>query len=216
LSTAHRPLDSAALADWQGDPEIRDFNRSRFAHARRLSEFAPEPQLRRRGWYRGQFTEAGLQHCIMQDVRAGLGRARILAIRALGAPDFDVQECEFFERTALHMDTAHHAFHPHLLRNPARADAVVTFDFGVPAAGEDACDAVEDRLLACGLTQAEARIAATLADGCAIREGAARLGLSVNTVKTHLKRIYEKLSISRLTELVYCVGRMRDPSRPDD
>jgi DNA-binding CsgD family transcriptional regulator len=52
-----------------------------------------------------------------------------------------------------------------------------------------------------GLTQAEAKVALAASSGLSIPETANRLGLSPNTIKTHLRRIFAKTGTSRQTEL---------------
>jgi len=52
------------------------------------------------------------------------------------------------------------------------------------------------------LTGSEARIALAAASGESPGKIAARLRLSANTIKTHLRRVYEKLGIHRQAELV--------------
>lgn len=52
-----------------------------------------------------------------------------------------------------------------------------------------------------GLTSAEARFACELNVDEDIEASAGRMGISANTAKTHLKRIYEKTGASRRTEL---------------
>lgn len=51
------------------------------------------------------------------------------------------------------------------------------------------------------LTPAEARVAASLAHGSSAVDAAEALGVSVNTVKTHLRRVFEKTGVSRQAEL---------------
>ena len=53
-----------------------------------------------------------------------------------------------------------------------------------------------------GLTPSEARIGALLAKGICLTEIGERLGVSVNTVKTHLRGIYEKLDTGKQAQLV--------------
>lgn len=53
-----------------------------------------------------------------------------------------------------------------------------------------------------GLTPAEARVALELLQGHRVSQAARRLGTSPNTVKTQLQRVYEKLLVSRQSELV--------------
>jgi DNA-binding CsgD family transcriptional regulator len=52
-----------------------------------------------------------------------------------------------------------------------------------------------------GLTLAEVRVAFIVATGTSISGAARRLKVSVNTVKTHLRHVYEKTGTNRLAEL---------------
>ena len=62
-------------------------------------------------------------------------------------------------------------------------------------------------LAALRLTNQEVRVLAALADGGSNKEIARALGLSPNTVKTHIANLYGKLEVSRRTQ---AVGRARD------
>ena len=53
-----------------------------------------------------------------------------------------------------------------------------------------------------GITGREREVLGLLADGRSNKEIAARLGLSPNTVKTHLARLFEKLGAGRRTEAI--------------
>jgi DNA-binding CsgD family transcriptional regulator len=57
-----------------------------------------------------------------------------------------------------------------------------------------------------GLTPAEARVALCAASGATIPETARRLNVSVNTVKTHLTKVFAKTGTSRKTELARLMG----------
>jgi DNA-binding CsgD family transcriptional regulator len=59
-----------------------------------------------------------------------------------------------------------------------------------------------------GLTLAEARVALAFASGTTIPVAAHRLKVSVNTVKTHLRRVYEKTGTSRQAELSRLVAML--------
>ncbi len=61
-----------------------------------------------------------------------------------------------------------------------------------------------------GLTRAEARVATRLAAGKTVADIAAELGVSVETVRTHLKRAYHKTGVRRQAELVRLVLGERD------
>lgn len=53
-----------------------------------------------------------------------------------------------------------------------------------------------------GLSPSEASVAALLLQGLSLAEAAARLGLSLPTVRTYLKRIFSKTGVNRQAELV--------------
>lgn len=97
-----------------------------------------------------------------------------------------------------------------------------------PGAGEGALaiifPAVEatDRLWAnmresFGLTPAETRLAARLKDGLTLKEASADLGVTINTVRNQLRAIFDKVGLSRqsdliraLTQLSSLAGSLRD------
>lgn len=61
-----------------------------------------------------------------------------------------------------------------------------------------------------GLTPAEHRIALNLLDGINVTAIAARLGVGVGTVRTHVRRIYQKIDVGSREELLcalrpYCI-----------
>ena len=63
-----------------------------------------------------------------------------------------------------------------------------------PAAASDGGDA---------LTEREFEVLTFIAKGFSYHEGAAMLGVSANTVRTHIKRIYRKLAVNSRSEAVY-------------
>jgi DNA-binding CsgD family transcriptional regulator len=71
-----------------------------------------------------------------------------------------------------------------------------------------------------GLTRAEARLAAQLVRGQTLEQAAADQGVSLNTVRTHLKRIFVKTDTARQADLVSLLLsgvealRVLDPGRP--
>ncbi len=58
-----------------------------------------------------------------------------------------------------------------------------------------------------GLTAREAAVAALLLEGIDLAEAAERLGVSMNTVRTHLRLIFEKTDTHRQAELVRLLSR---------
>jgi DNA-binding CsgD family transcriptional regulator len=53
-----------------------------------------------------------------------------------------------------------------------------------------------------GLTPAQAKLAALLAQGLSLEDVAARLGLTLNTVRTRVKQVFERTQTSRQADLV--------------
>ncbi|PKP72430.1 MAG: hypothetical protein CVT84_18785, partial [Alphaproteobacteria bacterium HGW-Alphaproteobacteria-6] len=83
---------------------------------------------------------------------------------------------------------------------------------------EAAADATRMYRETFGLTPAEARLAAALRDGLALKEAAAKLNISVNTARNQIKSVFEKLGVNRqgdlirhLTELSQLAAYMRVP-----
>jgi DNA-binding CsgD family transcriptional regulator len=60
-----------------------------------------------------------------------------------------------------------------------------------------------------GITARERQVLQLLADGRSNKEIAAQLGLSPNTVKTHIARLFEKLRVARRTEAVLLARELR-------
>ena len=83
-------------------------------------------------------------------------------------------------------------------------DFVVFFD---DPTHEDASDPVP-ALQLFGLTPAEARVAAAVGGGRSPRDAATALGLTLNTVRSALKIAFDKLGISRQSELARIVARL--------
>ena len=78
----------------------------------------------------------------------------------------------------------------------------------LPAFERDAATLVAER----GLTPAETRVLHVLLLGLSNREIAERLGLGIDTVKTHVRRIFRKLSVASRAQALVAV---RDAGVPD-
>ncbi|MDX1516626.1 MAG: response regulator transcription factor [Woeseiaceae bacterium] len=61
---------------------------------------------------------------------------------------------------------------------------------------------------ALGITEREYHVLELLARGCSNKELARRLGISPNTVKTHVARLYEKLEVDRRVQAVDVARRL--------
>jgi DNA-binding CsgD family transcriptional regulator len=72
-------------------------------------------------------------------------------------------------------------------------------DDSAPSAEDDAQDLARGVV---SLTNREREILALLADGLGNKQIAARLGISTNTVKTHLELLFEKIGVSSRAEAV--------------
>jgi DNA-binding CsgD family transcriptional regulator len=62
-----------------------------------------------------------------------------------------------------------------------------------------------------GLSAREQQVANTISRGLSAKESGKALGLAPATIRVHLKRIYDKLSVHSQAELAYLIGQ----SRPD-
>ena len=60
-----------------------------------------------------------------------------------------------------------------------------------------------------GLTDAETRVIAALAEGARLSEFAERHGISIHTVRTHLRNIFDKTGLRRQSELIRLAGAPR-------
>lgn len=64
------------------------------------------------------------------------------------------------------------------------------------------------------LTPAEARVMSLVGAGVTASLAAAELGVTENTIKTHLARVYSKTGVARQSELVRLVGALASPVLP--
>ena len=82
---------------------------------------------------------------------------------------------------------------------PPSADVVL---FARPRAVTRTTDAPGDNVEGAALSNREQQILALLADGLINKQIAARLGISTNTVKTHLELLFDKLGVATRAEAV--------------
>ena len=68
-------------------------------------------------------------------------------------------------------------------------------------------DGIEAFQAAFGLTKAEARLIGLLLEGRGLFEAAGHLGITKNTVRTHMRNIYGKVGMHRQTDLISMVER---------
>jgi DNA-binding CsgD family transcriptional regulator len=69
-------------------------------------------------------------------------------------------------------------------------------------------DVIQERLVQLGLTKGQARIAMAIGSGLSSKEAAALLNLTDGTIRTVLKAVYERLDITRQSQLVALVTKL--------
>ncbi len=111
---------------------------------------------------------------------------------------------------------------PHLAYVIAAQDLPESLAFGLNplAAGGEATAAIvfpaveaTDRLWAnlresFGLTPAETRLAARLKEGLTLKEASGELGVSINTVRNQLRAIFDKIGLSRQSDLIRALTQL--------
>lgn len=85
---------------------------------------------------------------------------------------------------------------------PASADVVVVVARPLSQSPRAVQATRGDVVVGTALTNREREILALLADGLGNKQIAARLGISANTVKTHLELLFERLGVSSRAEAV--------------
>ncbi|MGF9764891.1 hypothetical protein AAII07_58500 [Microvirga sp. 0TCS3.31] len=71
-----------------------------------------------------------------------------------------------------------------------------------------ASEVIQERLIRLGLTRGQARIAAAVGGGLSSKEAAEQLGLTDGTIRTVLKVVYERLDLTRQSQLVALVTKL--------
>ena len=79
---------------------------------------------------------------------------------------------------------------------------VILVASGAPSRAVSSRAAGHDAVVGAALTNRERQILTLLADGRVNKQIAERLGISVNTVKTHLELLFDKLGVSTRAEAV--------------
>jgi DNA-binding CsgD family transcriptional regulator len=67
---------------------------------------------------------------------------------------------------------------------------------------------IQERLIRLGLTRGQARIAMAVGGGLSSKEAAAQLKLTDGTIRTVLKAVYERLGLTRQSQLVALVTKL--------
>ncbi|MGA8769754.1 MAG: helix-turn-helix transcriptional regulator [Rhodomicrobium sp.] len=96
------------------------------------------------------------------------------------------------------------------------ADAEPAIALFIMQAGQTSHHGIDGLAEAFGLSKAEARILKALAETQDPAEAAVRLNLALSTVKSHLRKIFQKTSTSRQADLLRLVDSCRTPFRKSD
>ena len=101
------------------------------------------------------------------------------------------------------------AFDPHMASwiGPSRANTATVLVLVNSLVANEVSGTDLRGSMANGLTIAERRVARVAASGISNAEVASVLGVSLNTVKTHLRRVYLKLDVKRQSELILLLNR---------
>jgi DNA-binding CsgD family transcriptional regulator len=81
----------------------------------------------------------------------------------------------------------------------------------ITQAGQASHHGIDGIAAAFGLSKAETRILKALAETQEPAEAATRLNIALSTVKSHLRKIFQKTNTSRQTDLLRLVDRSRTP-----
>ena len=98
--------------------------------------------------------------------------------------------------------------------DPAHGGAMVLLTF--ENAPLESFDLLGNVMHCFGLTSAQGRVAVELATGKTIKQAAFYLGVSVNTVRHHVKAIFAKTGTNRQVELVRMLGRLSQMGTLDE
>jgi alpha-beta hydrolase superfamily lysophospholipase/DNA-binding CsgD family transcriptional regulator len=156
--------------------------------------------------YNSAFRDA-LERCVDGHGIADHKPAVEAALRALASPQFKAEVERGQGDTVLVVDGQPIGLHfrPRALRQSGLVRGGPAGVLVLRKPGSDASDSEDARCallqLAYGLTQQEGNVALRIASGHSPEEICGDLGLSIHTVRTHLKRNYDKVGVQGQTEL---------------
>jgi DNA-binding CsgD family transcriptional regulator len=206
VSSRYLPVDEEAMKRWVTDPGARAVSRIRHPRARRLSEVVPWG-LEREAWYKGLYLDWGVRHAMMQDLGRQVGRVRLAVASRRDMGDFDADSVDLFERITRHATAMLGDLDLHGMGRVRFGPEICVLQVGRREEGELSLLSLGLCSLY-GLSAAEAKVAVAVGAGRSPAQAALSLGVSINTVRSHLKNIYLKLEINRLAELVSVLSSM--------
>jgi DNA-binding CsgD family transcriptional regulator len=135
--------------------------------------------------------------------------ASVTQTAATTLPAASVTESICLKTDCGHDDPSIAVVRPLALPNKAKP-AVAVY---VMHARNDACGIVSSVATCLGFTSSEARVIELLVQGQSVEDVAKSLGISKNTVRTHLRKVFSKTGITRQTQLIAFIHEMRPPLR---
>jgi DNA-binding CsgD family transcriptional regulator len=193
------------------DPGLGLVAGPRLTAPRRFTDIVPEPHLRSANWFRQQSELTGMGHGILCDLMIAGARVRLFVIRNAGAPNFAEADLDLIARLGRHIERAFaHSLRRFTPFQRLRGLAVILFDEDRLTESFVRDDAFDRQLAArFGLTTAEQRVLRVMAGGVTRAEGHAMLGIGINSLKSHMRRIYAKTGTRRLPDLILLAQRLR-------
>jgi DNA-binding NarL/FixJ family response regulator len=185
VSLAEPHLDEvfhARFAENAGqNPLYQYWQRTQDGRAYRFSDVTTREQLEATRLYREVYEPLGIRHQMALTLPNEPDRVLAIVLNR-GEPDFSDAERDFCNRAR-----------PFLIQ--AYRNAVAHAQ-----AGQETPQALEDSLVAGGLTGREAQVLRLVALGGSNRDVGTRLGLSERTVQKHLERAFRKLGVATRSE----------------
>lgn len=181
---------------------------------RRFTDLLAPNRLESAAWYRSQREMANVGPGILVDLTlgefdSGGGRIRPFLLRRLGQPDFTQADLELFALFVGHLQRGFNGqMHRFVTALPAESRLIRIALQPPDLAAAHRPRPIETALREAGLSISEARVAALLSEGRSRGEVAQALGIGVNTVKTHVRRVYAKLRVNRQSQLAAAVGAL--------
>jgi DNA-binding CsgD family transcriptional regulator len=148
-----------------------------------------------------------VRHAMMQDLGRQVGRVRLAVASRRDMGDFDADSVDLFERITRHATAMLGDLDLHGMGRVRFGPEICVLQVGRREEGELSLLSLGLCSLY-GLSAAEAKVAVAVGAGRSPAQAALSLGVSINTVRSHLKNIYLKLEINRLAELVSVLSSM--------
>jgi DNA-binding CsgD family transcriptional regulator len=182
---------------------------------RRFTDLLAPSRLESAAWYRSQRDMANVGPGILVDVTlgeldSGGGRVRPFLLRRLDQPDFTQADLDLFGLFVRHLQRGFAGQMNRFVTAQPPESRLIRIALQPPdPASAHRRRPVETVLREAGLSPSEARVAALLSEGRSRDEVAQALGIALNTVKTHVRRVYAKLRVSRQSQLAAAIGALR-------